>query len=672
MLLVRSLSFRSRWVLQLTCLWLLCLSSASADVKVWQIDTPDFGWRISEGAQYLEDSSGELSVNQVLQGDKSAFETVTRSAISFGYTASTYWIKVPIKNNLTTPQKLLVSMEYSLMDEVDFYWVHNGQVVRHAAMGDHRPLPVQDYNVPYYIDEFQLAANQSATLFLRVKGDNTFSVPLSVNSQHTFTIKASDLRNIEGAFYGLAIGLLCYNLFLMIILRERIYLEYVLFVSAHVFFQLFIGGHAKFVFPEYPFLYERGIYIFGVLSGIFLFQFSRSYLHLKEDAPRVDLFLKLFMAISVIAFVVESTVPVTLANKVNMLVVFSGCIILFVVGFYRMFCGYKSARFYLVGQGAVVGSVMFAALSSRHIIEGFEYAHLLMKAGVVAEMLFFSIGLADRINRFKENEATLNAKAAKADAENEARKRYIDQINSINQDLANAVKSRSEFLANMSHEIRTPMNGILGMLELVNEEKLDLVERNYIEIARRSGNTLLDLINDILDLSKIEADKLELETTSVPLKELTKDLEHLYKQQIQEKDIEMHVKVDDDLPECVLGDRTRLWQILTNLTSNAIKFTNHGHVSVFLKKDTEDDEQRISISVNDTGIGIAKENQKKIFESFTQEDGSTTRQYGGTGLGLTISLKLIEKMGAIWSWSRHLVKVPGFTFPFLWLSQKPR
>lgn len=630
-------------------LLILCACAAGntwAIDRAYLIDREDFSWSVANGTHYLEDAGGELTIKDILSGRfKDQYQKTSGSSINFGYSSSAFWLKIPVFNQLKTQELVTMSVDYSLLDEVDFYWTENGEIRQTSLAGDRRPLREKEYTVPHYFDKYELAPQTLVTLYVRMKSASSVSAPMSIQSEMTFLAKVSDYRSFESAFFGLAIGLIFYNLFLLIMLRERIYFEYVLFVTVHVGFQLFIAGNAKFIFPDIPFLYDRGVYVIGVLSGILLVQFSRSYLHTAQQAPKIDFLMRIYLGGAIVAFMFECLGPLSIATKVNAAILFFGCLFMFLVGFIRLLSGYKSARFFLIGQGAILGSVMFTAIASRGVVPGYEFAPMVLKLGTVVELLFFSVGLADRINRFKTVEKELAEDAAKANAENSARKRYIDQINSINQDLANAVKSRSEFLANMSHEIRTPMNGILGMLELVDEKKLDLVERNYIEIARRSGKTLLDLINDILDLSKIEADKLELESTSVPLKELAVDLEHLYRQQVQEKQIEMHVKVDDELPGYVVGDRTRLWQILTNLTSNAIKFTSHGHVTILLKKVIDSDVEKISISVNDSGIGIAKENQAKIFESFTQADGSTTRQYGGTGLGLTISRKLIEKMG---------------------------
>lgn len=634
------------WMLVVAC-WFALLPGLSVAAGIeWRITEPEFSWHIGPGTHYLEDPSGELTIDDIIRHPvKHRMKVVSNSSLNFGYSSSTFWIKTSFVNQLAEAKKLIASVDYALLDKLDFYWVDQGSVLRQDFYGDSRDLTRQRYDVPHYVSEFNLPAYGKVELFLRVESSSTLAVPLSVQSEAGYVHKISEFRQIDGAFFGLAIGLLLYNLFLLVTLRERIYLEYVVFVTFHVSFQYFLTGYSQFTFHDYPFVYERGVYLVGVASGIALFQFSRSYLQTAQESPRLDRLMKYFMVFSLMVLLAECLAPLGITNKINALTVFLGSIFLFVIGFIRLFAGFNSARYFLIGQGSVLIGVMFTALSSRHIVSGFEVAPLVMKLGAVIEMLFFSVGLADRINRFKETEVQLNNKAAKADAENAARKRYINQINAINQELEVAIKSRSEFLANMSHEIRTPMNGILGMLELIDDDKLDPVEKNYVDIARRSGKTLLDLINDILDLSKIEADKLELESMSIPLTEFAQDLQHLYKHQLEERGLELKINVDQRLPECIMGDRTRLWQILTNLTSNAIKFTHQGYVELTITVVANNGKDYVEFGVKDTGIGIPKEKQAQIFESFTQADGSTTREYGGTGLGLTISRKLIEKMG---------------------------
>ena len=286
---------------------------------------------------------------------------------------------------------------------------------------------------------------------------------------------------------------------------------------------------------------------------------------------------------------------------------------------------------------------------------------------------------SDEVGQLVEGFNETLAEIRKRDAQIDAHMRDLEQKVAVRtRDLASAKEAaqaannaKSEFLATMSHEIRTPMNGIMVMADLLAAAELPMREKRYANVIAKSSQGLLAIISDVLDVSKIEAGKLELETLPLDPVEIADDVISLFAEQARTKGLDLAAYVAPDVPRKIDGDPVRVRQVLSNLVNNALKFTDQGHVLLTLEME-ESEEARLRFDVTDTGIGIAQDKLDRVFSPFTQADQSTTRRFGGTGLGLTICRRLADAMGGALTVSSSAGAGSRFTFAIPVKGAEPR
>lgn len=571
-------------------------------------------------------SSESLPLEKAVQAYADGqFQSVKQSTINQGVTDQSYWFTFALHNQLDQPLELYLHLEYALLDEVIFYW-QEGIEVKQFVVGDgyrynERYLDVPQFVVPITLDEGQLQR-----VFVRVETTSNLVFPIYVSTKEAYLTSGFKIQWLLGVFYGIAIGLMFYNLFLFASIKESTYLYYVLYVLFSIALNLCIDGFAYQWMNNSIYWQEKSIIYYLALANIFALMFSRSYLHLSESRGWLSaLNMGMIGIMSVILLLIPWVDPRSMAQTILGYTFFQ-VVALFVTGVVRYLENYKPAKLYVLAWGILLGSSAITVLATLGLVANHEIAVLGSKTGFATELVLLSFGLASRINLLK-------------DAQLDSRREVITALAQS--------KAKSDFLAKMSHEIRTPINGVVGMTELLGDTPLNANQREYLKTLKNSGTALLDIINDILDYSKIEAGKLEIDQVRFSLAEMLDESISVFEYKFREKGLDFLCVIHPECPLYITSDSSRVRQVILNLLGNAIKFTESGQIILKVCPVTDELAQKsyLRFEVEDSGIGISPSKQRYLFESFQQGDIAVNRQYGGTGLGLAISKQLVSLLG---------------------------
>lgn len=533
------------------------------------------------------------------------------------------WIKTTISNPYPVNMELFVVAAEPGMVNGQFLLIRENDMTESWNLGSHKVFHERPVNHPYYLIPFTLEPGEQTTLLVGMNGIG-YADRIWIEQQHRFWSSYHLTSLSDGLFLGTMAILSVMTLMLYIANRDRLFLYFSLMIYGSLAYNLARTGYGfQLLWPNTPDVTARIMMVSVCLPMVGAILFSIRFLQLRAKIrPWLFRFSMAFLTLSIFTTVVA--LLTSLRTSYSLVFITSTTIVLYFVviwihAAYRAVHGDQRAQFYTAAWFLyllpyIASSIYNLTRSDSAVVAFFDHRN-----GEVFLAIALVIALMFEVRK-SENEKQL----AIADAE-----------------------AKTKFLANMSHEIRTPLNGVIGTAELLGQTEQTPIQSQYSNIIISSGKVLLTLINDILDLTKISGGKLAIEEKPFSFDLILSECSSTFIPMMLQKNIPLYSSIDPNTTLCLIGDEYRLRQVLFNLLSNAMKFTEQGQVTIaaFTEPTSDADKVILTVTVSDTGIGVEQQQLDKIFDQFTQADASTTRRFGGSGLGLAICKSIVEQMG---------------------------
>ncbi|WP_290582816.1 hybrid sensor histidine kinase/response regulator [Ketobacter sp.] len=564
------------------------------------------------------------------------WQPAVQGPLNHGFTTRECWVHTRLRNTGDAPLALVISTDYALLDWVEMLVLDPNaeRIVERQRTG--LSVPYSQWPVPNQNPSFLLRLPAGAERLVVWRAQSAYGMQLNtrISSESDFYSRQEMMLGIHSLFFGAMLVMVVYNLFVFFAVREKVYLLYVFWSGTMTLFQLVYWGFGqRFVWPhsdEFSRLAMAGLLPVAIFFGPW---FTRTFLGLGFLNLKDNLLLGGISALGVIMLLALGLVDHYYLVPVYTVLIQCMVLLIAVISIRRLRAGDRSALYFLLAWVCFILGVSLMAMSKFGVLPVSLWTEHMVELGTTLEVVLLSLALAERIKMLK-----LEGQKAKNDqirAEFEASKaRELSQ-------------TKSEFLATMSHEIRTPMNGVLAMADLLRHTRLAPEPASYVDTIFQSTKSLLTVINDILDYTRIESGKMEIDPVPVTVESLVDECVMLFSVQSRQSHLPLVISVDPAVPATLFLDPVRVKQIINNLLGNAFKFTEQGQVTLnlFLQEATPGGGSLLAIAVEDTGIGMSEQEQRRLFQAFAQADRSIVRRYGGSGLGLIICKKLAELMG---------------------------
>lgn len=589
--------------------------------------------------QVFEDASGEASIADVSsQALAGSFRTHDKATLNAGYSHSVFWLKVDLHyrpNNPSAQRSWLLELAYPPLDHLDLYLPDAAgryQLVRRT--GDALPFASRPIRQNNYLFNLDFAPDEHKTLYLRLQSQGSIQAPLTLWSSTAFLEEQPVRLYVLGMIYGVLLGMLVYNLFIYLAVRDTSYLYYIFYIASFGLYQLSVNGAAvEYLWPNNPWWANASTPFFIGAAGLFGSQFARSFLQTASHSRWLDRLLVLLIACSAVVVVLSLMTSYALALRLATGLALAFTATIFAAGIFAWWRGLRVARYFIIAWSAfLLGGVVNTLMVLGYLPNMFLTMYA-SQIGSAIEVALLSLALADRINSMREQQARILFDAGQ-------------KLEVLNQELAHSNRLKDEFLSTLTHELRTPMNGVIGSLELMQTVDLDPELAQYQQTAAGSARDMMRMVNGILTLTELQAGRLKMQREDFSLHGVLDRLRLQFAANAMSKALDFEMEVATGLPDRLQGDSSKLIQCLECLLDNAIKFTREGGLVLRVTgQSAGEGRMALSFTVIDTGIGFTSLDEATLYQRFFQVDGSMTREYGGLGVGLAICRQLIELLG---------------------------
>ncbi len=552
------------------------------------------------------------------------WQAPSRTTVNRGFTRDVCWLRLRIDGSAAGDSEWQLQVNYPLLDQIDvFIRTGDQQPVQYqvgmARQFSARPLPRREPTFP-----LPLKPGQITTVLIGVHSNHTMQIPVSLWRSDALAKRQQRDDQLQAAFFGAMLIMMLYNLFLFASVREKVYLYYVGWTASLTLLQALLQGYAQqYFWPDMPW---AGRHIMTLLLPMIVLigsQFTQTFLELPQRRPGLAALMTLHIRIAAALLLCTPFVPPEWLVPTDMLLILSFDLSVLYIISRRLGAGDPDARYFAIAWLSLLAGGLLITLNKFGLIARTPVSEGLLQIGILLDVMLLSLALAACINRLK---------AGQFEAEKLRGEMETLRASSRNQ-------AKSEFLVTMSHQIRTPMQGILGMADLLRRGNVATDrQRQYADTIYNATDSLIGVLNDLLDHSRIETGRLSLEPGEVRPEEMVSDVVGLFVSSAAEKELPIYTYIDSRVPGLIITDAVRVKQILTNLLSNAIRFTETGQITVTVSVRQAADQVGnliLECDVTDTGIGLDQEKRSAIMSDSPEHHG----------LGLSVSRKLCQLLG---------------------------